>query len=52
MRESLEIIYPRTAAERAMKLQEALLRTAHHDLQKAPNANSCSPPASKDCGDV
>jgi transposase-like protein len=26
MRESMEIIYPRTAAERAMKLQEVLLR--------------------------
>ena len=26
MRESMEIIYPRTAAEQAMKLQEVLLR--------------------------
>jgi transposase len=26
MRESMEVIYPRTAAERAMKLQEVLLR--------------------------
>jgi hypothetical protein len=26
MRESMEVIYPKTAAERAMKLQEVLLR--------------------------
>jgi transposase len=33
MRESMEIIYPRTAAERAMKLQEVLLRATSGKIQ-------------------
>ena len=33
MRESMEIIYPRTAAERAMKLQEVLLQVTSRKIK-------------------
>jgi len=49
MRESMEIIYPRTAAERAMKLQEVLLRATSGKIKWWQAAVADSFRKTKDC---
>ena len=45
MRESMEIVYPRTAAERAMKLQGVLLRATSDVERKSSFPSQLANPA-------